>query len=154
MKNLIYINNAASIAKSQCKKTENVREKIQQTKLLARAGSEKREKEKQREGERAWLRKSIIKTPAAKLHHLHTVIQKMQMNTRTDVGGKTKYDKKSQGLLSESLETIALVSFVTLQNASRVTPRTRRARCMSLGMMVTRLAWIAHRFVSSKSATK
>ena len=33
-------------------------------------------------------------------------------------------------------------------------PRMRRASWMSLGMMVTRLAWMAHKLVSSKSPTK
>lgn len=33
-------------------------------------------------------------------------------------------------------------------------PRMRRAKWMSLGMMVTRLAWMAHRFVCSNSPTK
>ena len=33
-------------------------------------------------------------------------------------------------------------------------PRMRRASWMSLGMMVSRLAWIAHRLVSSKRETK
>ena len=33
-------------------------------------------------------------------------------------------------------------------------PRMRLASWMSLGMMVTRLAWIAHRLVSSKSPTR
>lgn len=35
-----------------------------------------------------------------------------------------------------------------------LSPRILRASCRSLGMMVTRLAWIAHRFVSSKSPTR
>ena len=40
--------------------------------------------------------------------------------------------------------------------ASRHTrsPRMRRASWMSLGMMVTRLAWMAHRLVSSKRPTR
>ena len=33
-------------------------------------------------------------------------------------------------------------------------PRMRRASCMSLGMMVTRLAWMAHRLVSSNRPTR
>ena len=33
-------------------------------------------------------------------------------------------------------------------------PRIRRASWMSFGMMVTRLAWMAHKFVSSKSPTR
>ena len=33
-------------------------------------------------------------------------------------------------------------------------PRMRRASWMSLGMMVTRLAWMAHKLVSSKRPTK
>ena len=33
-------------------------------------------------------------------------------------------------------------------------PRMRRASWMSLGMMVTRLAWMAHRLVSSKRPTR
>ena len=33
-------------------------------------------------------------------------------------------------------------------------PRMRRASCMSRGMMVTRLAWIAHRLVSSNRPTR
>ena len=33
-------------------------------------------------------------------------------------------------------------------------PRMRRANWMSLGMMVTRLAWMAQRFVSSNKPTK
>ena len=33
-------------------------------------------------------------------------------------------------------------------------PRIRRASWMSFGIMVTRLAWIAHKFVSSKRPTK
>ncbi|BAS96270.1 Os06g0159700, partial [Oryza sativa Japonica Group] len=33
-------------------------------------------------------------------------------------------------------------------------PRIRRASWMSLGMMVTRLAWMAHRLVSSNSPTR
>ena len=33
-------------------------------------------------------------------------------------------------------------------------PRMRRASCMSLGWIVTRFAWIAHRFVSSKRPTR
>ena len=32
-------------------------------------------------------------------------------------------------------------------------PRMRRASCMSLGWMVTRLAWMAHKLVSSRSCT-
>ena len=32
-------------------------------------------------------------------------------------------------------------------------PRMRRASCMSFGMIVTRLAWMAHRLQSSKSPT-
>ena len=35
-----------------------------------------------------------------------------------------------------------------------LSPRIRRASWISLGMMVTRLAWIAHKFVSSKSLTR
>ena len=38
--------------------------------------------------------------------------------------------------------------------SSYVFPRMRRANCMSLGIMVTLLAWIAHRFVSLNSLTK
>ena len=34
-----------------------------------------------------------------------------------------------------------------------LSPRILRASCMSLGMMVTRLAWMAHRLVSSKRPT-
>ncbi len=34
-----------------------------------------------------------------------------------------------------------------------VRPRMRRTSCMSRGMMVTRLAWTAHRFVSSRNST-
>ena len=33
-------------------------------------------------------------------------------------------------------------------------PRMRLANCRSLGMIVTRLAWMAQRFVSSKSDTR
>eukprot|EP00966_Prymnesium_polylepis_P296906 6859373-Prymnesium_polylepis.1 len=33
-------------------------------------------------------------------------------------------------------------------------PRMRRANWMSRGMIVTRLAWIAHRLVSSKRPTR
>ena len=33
-------------------------------------------------------------------------------------------------------------------------PRMRRASWMSLGMIVTRLAWMAHRLVSSKRPTR
>ena len=33
-------------------------------------------------------------------------------------------------------------------------PRMRRASWMSLGMMVTRFAWMAQRFVSSKRPTR
>ena len=33
-------------------------------------------------------------------------------------------------------------------------PLMRRASCMSLGMMVTRLAWMAHRLVSSNSPVR
>lgn len=35
-----------------------------------------------------------------------------------------------------------------------LSPRMRRASCMSLGMMVTLLAWMAQRLVSSKSPTR
>ena len=41
-----------------------------------------------------------------------------------------------------------------VQNAYALSPRIRRASWMSLGMMVTRLAWMAHRFVSSKRPTR
>ena len=33
-------------------------------------------------------------------------------------------------------------------------PRMRRANCMSFGIMETRLAWMAHKLVSSKSPTR
>jgi len=33
-------------------------------------------------------------------------------------------------------------------------PRIRRASCMSFGIIVTRLAWIAHKLVSSNSPTR
>ncbi|KAK4828974.1 hypothetical protein QYF61_001595 [Mycteria americana] len=39
------------------------------------------------------------------------------------------------------------------QEAQARSPRMRRASWMSLGMMVTRLAWMAQRLVSSKSPT-
>ena len=40
------------------------------------------------------------------------------------------------------------------QLAYALSPRMRRASCMSFGMMVTRLAWMAHRLVSSNSDTR
>jgi hypothetical protein len=40
------------------------------------------------------------------------------------------------------------------QEAHARSPRMRRASWMSFGMMVTRLAWMAHRLVSSKRPTK
>jgi hypothetical protein len=39
------------------------------------------------------------------------------------------------------------------QATHQYSPRMRLARRMSLGMIVMRLAWIAHRFVSSKRPT-
>ena len=66
------------------------------------------------------------------------------------------------------LKTRFLFVFCCFLNASRArkpkgvdtrriyerSPRMRRASWMSLGMMVTRLAWIAHRLVSSKRPTR
>ncbi len=40
------------------------------------------------------------------------------------------------------------------QGVYALSPRIRRANWISLGMIVTRLAWIAHRLVSSNSPTK
>jgi hypothetical protein len=40
------------------------------------------------------------------------------------------------------------------QHAYARSPRMRRASWMSLGMMVTRLAWMAHRLVSSNRPTR
>jgi hypothetical protein len=41
----------------------------------------------------------------------------------------------------------AAVSLLKPPLYSRACPRMRRASCMSRGIMVTRLAWMAHRFL-------
>ena len=40
------------------------------------------------------------------------------------------------------------------EGVHRLSPRMRLANCMSLGMMVTHLAWMAQRLESLKSPTK
>ena len=41
-----------------------------------------------------------------------------------------------------------------MNNTYARSPRIRRANWMSLGMMVTRLAWMAHKLVSSNRPTR
>jgi len=46
------------------------------------------------------------------------------------------------------------VEWMTLQVTYARSPRIRLANWISLGMMVTRLAWMAHKLVSSKRPTR
>ena len=62
--------------------------------------------------------------------------------------------------VSESLSRLSLCLSTRLSSAPLImhsyglSPRSLLAICMSLGMMVTRLAWIAHILVSSKRPTR
>ena len=62
---------------------------------------------------------------------------------------------KNTWLLSHDIEH--MVQLLTAQSSQLIyerSPRMRRASWMSLGMMVTRLAWMAHKLVSSKRPTR
>ena len=67
-------------------------------------------------------------------------------------------DKPTKSQHNSSVNLVALKNaseffWVSLRAYAR-SPRMRRASWMSLGMMVTRLAWMAHRLVSSNRPTR
>merc|ERR550514_2648607 len=73
-------------------------------------------------------------------HRLHTG-QAAHTGATTAIGWKRKGGVEKHRGLDEP-------------DAYARSPRIRRASWMSLGMMVTRLAWMAHRLVSSKRPTR
>jgi len=67
----------------------------------------------------------------------------------SDGGGYVAYKKADYAHALSRSDTGGWVKLVYARS-----PRMRRASWMSLGMMVTRLAWMAHRLVSSKRPTR
>ena len=74
-----------------------------------------------------------------------------------------KHNKYNQQRFRDRHVRLSFEEVVALKRAVRFilgfqiyarSPRIRRANWMSLGMMVTRLAWMAHRLVSSKRPTR